>query len=133
MTGLAAAIRLRRRQLDALAMALSTEQAAAHDLAVQAQELSRQRTAERHLAAAAVLSCDAWFSDGARRLSALARARGEAEQKLADLRSQAVQARARLQLLEDAAAEAQRGVRRRREAKAGAALDDRIAAAWAAR
>ncbi|UUR06897.1 hypothetical protein [Sphingomonas glaciei] len=130
MTGLAAAIRLRRRQLDVLAMTLAAEQATLHALANDAQRLERQSVAERHLASVAPLASDAWFTHGARRLTALADARTRSERTLADLREQVVQVRARLQLLDDAAAEARRAADRRREAKAAAALDDRIAAGW---
>jgi hypothetical protein len=133
VTGLATAIRLRRRELDALALTLAAEQAAADALSARAGDLARKRTAERFLSAAAPFPCDAWFAEGTRQLSALARARTAADRSLADLRAQAVQARARLQLLEDAAAEKLRAERRRRNAKAEAALDDRIAAAWARR
>ena len=59
MTGLAAAIRLRKRQLDALAMRLAGEQAAANALLHQREDLSRARAAERHLAAAVPLP-DGW-------------------------------------------------------------------------
>ncbi len=130
MTGLAAAIRLRKRQLDTLAMRLAAKQAAVNALASEREDLIRRRAAERHLAAAAPLPCDPWFTRGAHRLLALAAAEADAEQALSSLRQEAVQARARLQLLEDAAADASRAAERRREAKAEAALDDRIAAAW---
>jgi hypothetical protein len=133
MTGLAAAIRLRKRQLDALAMRLAAEQTTVQALRTRSEALTRQRTAERHLAAAAPLSCDPWFAEGARQHSRLAQARASAEHALAALRHEAVQARARLQLLEDAAADAARDADRRRDAKAEAALDDRIAAAWVRR
>jgi hypothetical protein len=133
MSRLAPAIRLRRRQLDALATKLAGQQAAAHALAAEADELERRRSAERHLTAAAPIACDAWFAHGARRLVALGKVRSTAEQKLADLRRATVEARARLQLLEDAAAEARRAEERRRHAKADAALDDRIASTWGQR
>ena len=94
---------------------------------------AQQRQGERHLTAAAPLSCDAWFATSARELAALAEARSASEQALAVLRNDAVQVRARLQLLEDAAAERTRASRRRVDAKADAALDDRIAAAWGRR
>lgn len=133
MTGLAAAIRLRKRQLDALAMRLAGEQAVVNALLQQRDDLTRARAAERRLAAAVPLPCDPWFANGARRLTALGKGQAAAEQQLDALRQEAVQARARLQLLEDAAAEAARAADRRREAKAAAALDDRIAAAWVRR
>ena len=133
MTGLAAAIRLRKRQLDALAMRLAGEQAAVNALMHQREDLTRARAAERHLAAAVPLPCDPWFMHGARRLIALGKAQAAAEQQLAALRQEAVQTRARLQLLEDAAADAARAADRRREVKAATALDDRIAAAWVRR
>jgi hypothetical protein len=133
MSRLAPAIRLRRRALDAIALRLAARQAEVHALAGEASTLAQRRTAERHFAAAAPLACDAWFAEGARRLVALHDARGEAERGLAALRQETVQARARLQLLEDAAAEALRAENRRRLAKADAALDDRIAAGWSRR
>lgn len=133
MSRLAPAIRLRRRQLDSVALALAAKQAAAFALADEAASLEGQRAAERHLASAAPLSCDAWFARGAARLRALAEAKAVAELKLADLRADVVRARARLQLLEDAAAEAARAERRKRLARADAALDDRIAAGWSRR
>ncbi|NJC04441.1 hypothetical protein GGQ97_000234 [Sphingomonas kaistensis] len=133
MSGLAAAIRLRRRQLDALAMTLAAEQAAGQALARETRDLERHRAAERQLVSAAPFSCDPWFDHGARRLEAIADARARSDRALADLRDQAVQARARLQLLEDAADAAASALRRRRDAKAAAALDDRIAAGWSRR
>lgn len=133
MSGLATAIRLRRRELDRIALKLATEQARGHSLADRADRLVEQRQGERHLTAAAPLSCDAWFAASARELTALAHARAASEQALAVLRNDAVQVRARLQLLEDAAAEKTKARRRRLDAKADAALDDRIAASWARR
>lgn len=130
MSRLAPAIRLLRRQLDALALRLAAEQARLLELASAVDTLARRRTAERHFVATAPVPCDAWFAHGARRLDALAHARAATEEKLACLREEAVQARARLQLLEDAAAEAKRTERRRQLAKADAVLDDRIASAW---
>ncbi|WP_338502737.1 hypothetical protein V6R86_05350 [Sphingomonas kaistensis] len=133
MTGFAAAIRLRKRQLDALAMRLAGEQAVVNAILHQRDDLTRARAAERHVAAAVPLPCDPWFKHGERRLTAIGKAQAAAEQRLDALRQEAVQARARLQLLEDAAANAARAADRRRDAKAAAALDDRIAAAWVRR
>lgn len=133
MSGLATAIRLRRRELDRIALELATEQARGQSFADRAEGLAQQRQCERHLTAAAPLSCDAWFATSARELAALAEARSASEQALAVLRNDAVQVRARLQLLEDAAAEKSRASRRRVYARADAALDDRIAAAWGRR
>lgn len=133
MSRLAPAIRLRRRALDAIAFRLAAGQAEVQALAGEASELEQRRTAERHLSAVAPLACDAWFAQGARRLGALHDAHAEAQCGLADLREEAVQARARLRLLEDAAAEALRAENRRRLGKAEAALDDRIAAGWSRR
>lgn len=131
MSSLAPAIRLRRRQLDALALTLAAEQARLVELAGETETLGQRRSAERHLVAVAPVSCDPWFAEDARRLHALGQARAASERRLADLRQETVQARARLQLLEDAAVEAERADRRRQLAKADAALDDRIASAWA--
>lgn len=130
MSGLITAIRLRRRELDRLALALATEQANDHALGEQADRLGERRVSERHLTAIALLSCDAWFAASARELTALAEARAKSRQVLKMLRNEAVQVRARLQLLEDAAAEQAKAKRRRSDAKADAALDDRIAATW---
>lgn len=132
MSGLITAIRLRRRELDRLALALANEQAKGYSLAG-ADRLVEQRQGERHLKAAAPFSCDAWFAASALELTALAHARAASEQALAVLRNDAVQVRARLQLLEDAAAEKTKARRRRLDAKADAALDDRIAASWGRR
>ncbi|GAA4001002.1 hypothetical protein [Sphingomonas humi] len=130
MSRLAPALRLRRRQLDALAVKLAAEQAAIHALAEEAHGLSQRRTVERYFAAAAPAASDAWFSHSARRIAGLTQDRAAAELRLAELRHQAVQARARLQLLEDADLDARRAERSRRLARADAALDDRTAAAW---
>nr|WP_314445722.1 hypothetical protein [uncultured Sphingomonas sp.] len=133
MTGLASAIRLRRRQLDTLAATLAAEQAALHALAGQADQLVRQREAERQLAAIVAFPCDPWFAEGKRQLSSLDEAHAAGAARLAQLRAEAVQCQARLQLLEDAAAEAKRAKGRRQEARAAAALDERIAAVWCRR
>lgn len=133
MKSLAPAIRHRRRQLDALAVKLAAEQAEAAALAEQRAGLLVARAAERQQVALVTLAADAWFDQAARRLQGLAAASTAADTRLAELRRETVEARARLQLLEDAASAAAQAARRKAEAKAAAALDDRIAAAWSRR
>lgn len=128
MKSLAPAIRLRRRQLDALALKLAAEQAEAVTIEQQRAALLVARAEERQQAALVPLAADAWFDNAARRLVNLAAAGSAANARLAALRRETVEARARLQLLEDAAASAALAARRKTEAKAAAALDDRIAA-----
>lgn len=131
MSGLGSAIRLRRRALDALALRLAGEQAAARLLEAEADELHQRRTAERlQNAAACPAAADAWFAQASHRLLGLADAKRAADHRLEALRHEAVQTRASLQLLEEAEAELRRADRCRRLAKAQAALDDRTASLW---
>ena len=133
MSRLAPAIRLRRRQLDTLALKLAAEQAAATGLGQERDRLAANRAAERHHAALLPLAADRWFAAAGSRLAALSAARAEAEARLQALRHDTVEARARLQLLEDAAMAADKADRRKALRRAEVALDDRTAAGWSRR
>jgi len=119
---------MRRRQLDALALAIGAQQRRSVMLAEAAAALAAQRKAERALAAPATLAADAWFEAAARRLAALAGEGAQSDQQLAALRHAAGDARARLTLLEDADTAARTQQRRSAEKKSQASLDDRSAA-----
>ncbi len=133
MSRLAPALRMRRRELDALALAIGAEQQRAALLAEAATTLAAQRSAERSLGGSAALSADAWFTAAARRLAELATEGSVSEQRLAALRSAAGDARARLSLLEDADAAAAAAHRRDADRKTQGQLDDSSAARIAAR
>lgn len=127
MSRLATVIRLRRRQLDALRLAIGSEQAEAQSIAAAASTLEDQRHSERLLGAEPGLSADAWFEAAARRLDDFAAAHVRSLERLGTLRSEAGRARARLSLLEEAETEQLAAERRAAEKKAQASLDDRSA------
>lgn len=130
MSRLAPALRIRRRQLDGLRLAIGAEQARAAMLATESTDLSARRTAERLRAASSEVPSDAWFLTSARRLADLGHLQAESERRLAALRQSATDARARLSLLEQADEAAQAAERRVRDKARQAALDDRTAAMW---
>jgi hypothetical protein len=124
------ALRIRRRQLDSLRLAISAEQARAASITMESADLGASRTAERLRAANSEVPSDAWFVASAKRLADLGRLQTESEQRLAALRQSAAEARARLSLLEQADEAALAAKRRARDKAAQAALDDRTAAMW---
>lgn len=133
MKGLAAAIGIRRRQLDRLRLAIAGQQQLLAGLTAAAANLRQAREAERRTATLAAVSADAWFALASTRLAGLA---GAAERTAADLDElcrTALDARARLTLLEDAEVNARAAERRRRERQVQAALDDRTACLWSRR
>ncbi|GAA4033914.1 hypothetical protein GCM10022281_12390 [Sphingomonas rosea] len=130
MSRLGPAIRHRKRMLDQVAMEIAAEQARDGALLTKGETLTARRACERLRAAVTPVPSDAWFENTRRRLGALAAARAESASRLAELRHVAVEQRARLRLLEDAAAAAHAADRRRRERTIAAQLDDRTASLW---
>ena len=132
MSRLAPALRMRRRELDALALAIGAEQHRAALLAGAASALDAQRPAERAFTSSAPIAADAWFAAVASRLADLAVEGSASDRRLAALRTAAGDARARLSLLEEADAVAAAAVRRALDRKAQGQLDDCSAARIAA-
>lgn len=130
MSRLAPAIRLRRRELDALALSIAAEQQRLDALQRQSCDLADQRSSERLLAPATPCATDAWFGTTARQLQVLAGAQMQANERLAALRLDALHCRARLQLLEEAQASTRKAEARRARQRVQTALDDRTAALW---
>jgi hypothetical protein len=126
-------LRIRRRQIDALRLAIGAEQDRASELAAEVARVRAARDAERRLAASGEVPADAWFAASSRHLRDLAGVRAQIEQRLVTLRQAAREASARLSLLEQADAAAQAVERRASDKAAQAALDDRTAASWSRR
>ena len=133
MSGLASALRVRRRQLDGLARAIAAERRHSDQLAASSATLSDQRKAERLHASPDPRAADAWFAASSRSLAALSLAACDSEDRLFTLRQAASDARARLSLLEQAHEAALASARRLRDNRDQAALDDRSAAIWTRR
>ena len=133
MSRLGPALRVRRRQLDTIAQAIAAERTAGELLLAAARQLAGQRGAERRLAVGAPCSAEPWFAAARSRLYALHIDKARSDERLARLRASAIEARARLSLLEAANAAAREADRRTRDKAAQAALDDRTAARWSRR
>lgn len=133
MSRLAPALRIRGRQLDALRLAIASEQQRTLDLSRAADDLSSQRLEERRRAFSSPLTSDAWFAASARSLEQLSDEQGASAAKLAILRDETRNARARLSLLEEAERSARAAATRALEGRTQAMLDDRTAACWARR
>lgn len=130
MSRLAPALRIRRRELDLLRLAIATEQRSLSDVNAAAAALAERQKDERRLATTLACSSDDWFAEASRRLHSLGEEGRASLQRLARLRAATVEAQARLSLLEEAERVARRVADRAREQKAQDRLDDRTAASW---
>lgn len=130
MSRLGPALRVRRRELDRLALAIASERQRGAAAAELAQRLVAQREEERRCPVNPTWAADAWFAQSLQDLQTLRVAEAESERRLAGLRRSAAAARARLNLLEEAHEASRAAERRLRDKAAQAALDDRSAAGW---
>ena len=133
MKGLVVAAGIRRRQLERLRLALAERQQQLSTLQTASADEHAARERERRLARHASLPADAWFEKSARQLAGLAEQSRAVEAELASLSGAALDARARLSLLEEAEAAARLAARRQRDRQLEAMLDDRTAALWSQR
>ncbi|GAA4010301.1 hypothetical protein GCM10022280_04380 [Sphingomonas swuensis] len=124
------ALRIRRRALDQLALAIAGERRRSDQLAAAGEALRDCRMAERRLASSSPFDPDRWFAVTAARLDDLAAEKELSGERLAGLRAAAAEARARLSLLEDADHAARVAEQRRRDKAKQDALDDRTGASW---